>query len=411
MCPADALGHLMLLIRRKNLCRCQAENPLKQLSEFARPALKEMQFSKSLMLNNYVRIAAILLSSISASFMPDGANAAKWADRSYESRIVVWMDGGIEEDDDQIFNEIIEKYSPLHNNQTFFLVVNSPGGFIQIANRIALQILKHRISVVVPSDASCKSACFNLFAVSGHRMATNYSQIGVHSASLGGKDAPLTTINMARMVGEFGVPDAVIGKMVRTPPEKIALLDSNDLSAMHVHIMDQTSDLYNFYNYPIYNTPSRQIISAPANNRVRCTVSVDGADYLNVRNEDGEVLSVIPNGMHVYIDTNLNPDINSKWVYVRYNGSISNGGKVSRKYLSCDIPNTIPQTAPQPTVTQPQYNSPSSAPIREASPYSAPAAPKPKAPAAPKPKPAPSAEDDESEFIVSFRPKVAVPPR
>jgi acetoacetate decarboxylase len=29
----------MLLIRSKNLCRCQAENPLKLLSEFARPAL------------------------------------------------------------------------------------------------------------------------------------------------------------------------------------------------------------------------------------------------------------------------------------------------------------------------------------------------------------------------------------
>ena len=34
----------MLLIRCKNLCRCQAENPLKLLSEFARPAL-DVDFS------------------------------------------------------------------------------------------------------------------------------------------------------------------------------------------------------------------------------------------------------------------------------------------------------------------------------------------------------------------------------
>jgi hypothetical protein len=48
MCPADALGHLMLLIRRKNLCRCQAENPLKLLSEFARPATSTTAFALTL---------------------------------------------------------------------------------------------------------------------------------------------------------------------------------------------------------------------------------------------------------------------------------------------------------------------------------------------------------------------------
>jgi hypothetical protein len=56
MCPADALGHLMLLIRRKNLCRCQAENPLKQLSEFARPALS----GQDLRMRAVVFILAIL---------------------------------------------------------------------------------------------------------------------------------------------------------------------------------------------------------------------------------------------------------------------------------------------------------------------------------------------------------------
>lgn len=345
----------------------------------------------------------------------NSANSAQWAHRIDSSKLVIWMDGPIEGDDELELESIINGYKSGNFDNPIFLLVNSPGGIVGIANILARTILREDISVVVPSDSSCSSACFNMFAVSRYRMATSKSRIGVHSAStLSGKDAPLTTITIARMVGEFGVPDAVIGKMVRTPPEKISLLDDNNLHDMNVHFIDPSSDMYSFYSHPQLKSNQNSNIPSEQNSSIKCIVDVDGADYLNIRDHSHNIIGVLPNGTKVYFNPKDNINSSHSWVFVRFSQNVARGGNVYRQYLACNEPIPAPARIQPQYAPQPQHEPPSAAPSREAAPLAAPGAavaPKPKSPA---PKPAPAPIDDgpiDNGPIVSFKPRIAVPPR
>ncbi len=121
------------------------------------------------------------------------------------------------------------------------LVLDSPGGNIMDADKLALLIRKAGIPVTVMAGRMCASACFLLFAASLERSASPLALIGVHSASLYGDENLLTldlTTIMAREAAEFGVPADVIGRMVTTKPSDMAWLTMAELKEMGVRLLD-----------------------------------------------------------------------------------------------------------------------------------------------------------------------------
>jgi hypothetical protein len=118
--------------------------------------------------------------------------------------------------------------------------VDSPGGNIVEAEKIAAFINKTGTTVTIPSGSQCASACFLLFAAAAHRFMAPDALIGVHSASENGEESLATmgfTTALARDVAAYGVPPAIIGKMVQTEPGRMAWLTPSDLQPMGVVIL------------------------------------------------------------------------------------------------------------------------------------------------------------------------------
>ena len=121
------------------------------------------------------------------------------------------------------------------------LILDSPGGNLAEADKLASLIHQAGMPVMVLADGECASACFLLFAASPSRYASPSAQIGVHSGSLLYGDENLLTIDittmMAREASEFGVPPDVIGRMVTTKPSEMAWLTSDERREMNVRVL------------------------------------------------------------------------------------------------------------------------------------------------------------------------------
>ena len=127
---------------------------------------------------------------------------------------------------------------------TLSLFVDSPGGNIFEASKIAALINKSAAVVTIPSGSQCSSACFLLFAAAAHRFMAPDALVGVHSASYDGQEN-LTSMGIttafARSAADYGVPPAIIGKMVQTEPGRMTWLTPSDLQPMGVVILTPSS--------------------------------------------------------------------------------------------------------------------------------------------------------------------------
>lgn len=124
------------------------------------------------------------------------------------------------------------------------LALDSPGGNIVEAETIAEAIVRLHVSTFVGDGSECSSACFLMFAAGSRRIVRPDALIGVHSASENGeetKDAMAVTTAIARDLGGLGVPPAIIGKLVQTPPGRASWLTPADLASMGVTVLDASS--------------------------------------------------------------------------------------------------------------------------------------------------------------------------
>ena len=121
------------------------------------------------------------------------------------------------------------------------LALDSPGGNVVEGEQLARLIRARALSVVIPSNSKCVSACFLLFAAAPRRLAASDALVGVHSASEEGEETgtslAVTTL-MARAAAELGIPPAIIGKMVQTTPGRVEWLTPADLASMNVIVYD-----------------------------------------------------------------------------------------------------------------------------------------------------------------------------
>ena len=99
----------------------------------------------------------------------------------------------------------------------------------------------------VGQGATCASACFLIFAAGETKFANYTAQIGVHGASdqTGRETAQsgAATVSMARVAKELGVPAAIIGRMVVTPPNEMVWLSPADLQSMGTTMAGKPSQI------------------------------------------------------------------------------------------------------------------------------------------------------------------------
>jgi hypothetical protein len=158
---------------------------------------------------------------------------------SKEGKTIVLLDGEIEPGDSVKLALIV---TALDNQKRAVsaLYLNSPGGTGRDDFAMAALVKRFKISTIVADGAECASACFTVFAA-GHKKFAGYrAQIGVHRASSEkGEEtdaAFAATVEVARHLSELGVPPAIVGKLVLTPPDQMAWLSPDDLRSMSVTI-------------------------------------------------------------------------------------------------------------------------------------------------------------------------------
>jgi hypothetical protein len=122
--------------------------------------------------------------------------------------------------------------------------IDSAGGNVLEGEKLAGAIRSSNIPIYVGQDSQCSSACFLLFAAAGSRFMAPDALIGVHSVSENGRetlDSMAFTTAFARDAAALGVPPAIIGKLVETPPQRATWLTPSDLASMSVVVLDETA--------------------------------------------------------------------------------------------------------------------------------------------------------------------------
>lgn len=113
--------------------------------------------------------------------------------------------------------------------------LNSRGGNIIEAEKIAVTIRTANMDSVIGRRKECLSACVLIFAYGSGKWANATSAIGVHSVSEDGKDtiiADALTAAFVRDLKSVGAPDSVIVKTITTPSDDITFLSANEIRAM-----------------------------------------------------------------------------------------------------------------------------------------------------------------------------------
>ena len=186
---------------------------------------------------------AVLTATLSSFPVPPcAAMDARLISRSEEGGPALLLEGEIFlGDTDRIVPKLLRIY---RQGGIPRLILDSPGGNIIDAEKLALLIRRAGIPVAVMAGRMCASACFLLFAASPDRSASAQALIGVHSASLFGDENLLTmplTMMMAREASNFGVPPDVIGRMVTTKPSDMAWLTAGELREMDVRLIETSA--------------------------------------------------------------------------------------------------------------------------------------------------------------------------
>jgi hypothetical protein len=154
-----------------------------------------------------------------------------------DGRLIIQIVGEITEGDTDIFINAV-KQANAAGKLVANVRLNSTGGNLLEGVKLAAAIKVGKISTNVGQAAVCASACFLAFAAGDTRFVSYGAQIGVHGASdETGREtvqSGAATVSMARVAKELGVPSAIIGRMVVTPPSEMVWLNPQDLQSMGV---------------------------------------------------------------------------------------------------------------------------------------------------------------------------------
>jgi hypothetical protein len=186
-------------------------------------------------------LSAFAIAFCSAS---DAATITKADSKDGKTRIN--LDGDIAVGDADKIREII-KSSNDAGRLVATIRLNSAGGNLLESVRIAAILRYAKTATAVLGGATCASACFVVFAAGNEKYAHYSAQLGVHGASdASGREtvqSNAATISMAKVTKELGVPPAIIGKMVVTPPTQMVWLSVDELRSMGTSMIGKPSQV------------------------------------------------------------------------------------------------------------------------------------------------------------------------
>jgi hypothetical protein len=142
-----------------------------------------------------------------------------------------------------VISDAAAKYPTAHP----IVLLDSPGGSVGAALSFARMFSEGNVPVGIPPHAECASACFLILAAAQQKFVSPTARIGVHSvteATTGVETvaAKAVTTELARACAGFGVPPAIIGRMVTTPPGEVAWLSEAELRSMGVSVTPREDD-------------------------------------------------------------------------------------------------------------------------------------------------------------------------
>ncbi|MBX9825884.1 MAG: hypothetical protein K2Y27_12920 [Xanthobacteraceae bacterium] len=165
---------------------------------------------------------------------------------SKDGKTRINLDGDIVVGDADKIREIIKSSNDAGRLVTT-IRLNSAGGSLLESVRIAGILRYAKTATAVLDGAKCASACFIIFAAGSEKYAHYSAQLGVHGASeAGGREtvqSNAATISMAKVTKELGVPPAIIGKMVVTPPTQMVWLSVDELRSMGTSMIGKPSQV------------------------------------------------------------------------------------------------------------------------------------------------------------------------
>jgi hypothetical protein len=148
-----------------------------------------------------------------------------------DDRVEISISGDITPGDANLLNARIKEANDAGKLVTS-LRLNSAGGNLLEAVRLAAAVKLAKMSTNVGQSATCASACFLIFAAGEAKYANNSARIGVHGASEKGVVSRAATTSMADVAKELDVPWSIIRRMINTPPGEVEWLSLADLRLM-----------------------------------------------------------------------------------------------------------------------------------------------------------------------------------
>jgi len=121
--------------------------------------------------------------------------------------------------------------------------LNSPGGSVNDALAISLQVRKLELSTSVEDGGFCASSCPLVFAGGKSRTAGKKATIGLHqiygataetTAPQAMSDAQSTTARITKHLNDMGVDATIWVHALETPPDKLYYLTINELKAFNL---------------------------------------------------------------------------------------------------------------------------------------------------------------------------------
>jgi hypothetical protein len=150
---------------------------------------------------------------------------------------IIALHGDIEEGDADAAEALIKTVND-DGRLVSALRLDSPGGGIAEAVKLADLIRRAKLPTVVAAGSRCASACFIVFVAGVEKFANYDAAIGVHGVSdrFGHQtvQTKAATMSMARIASELGVPQRIVSQLIATRPSDITWLTPEDLRTMGV---------------------------------------------------------------------------------------------------------------------------------------------------------------------------------
>ncbi|WP_314952067.1 ATP-dependent Clp protease proteolytic subunit [Bradyrhizobium cosmicum] len=183
-----------------------------------------------------LRIRIIALAIALSSSLPLPLSAATFKSvATKDGKTIILLSGEIVEGDADTLKAAIKTANDAGKLVTG-VRLNSPGGNLLEGLKLADAVRFAKVATNVAGNATCASACFLVYAAGATKFANYTAQVGVHGASdKQGEEtvaSSAATVSMARAARDLGVPAAIIGRMVVTPPNEMVWLTPPDLQSM-----------------------------------------------------------------------------------------------------------------------------------------------------------------------------------